>query len=468
MSVLWILTAALMGCLLMFRFADLKVIGPSWARLFLIIGAGSAGGMGLCSCLYFLVGVLAGAPRIAVYLELVCVSALAFEVWRRRRAVLLNPPAAEQQRPMLLILTAGGLVVTLLIAAAVSWTGSSGNPHGNWDAWAIWNLRAKFLASDGGTAARAWSPVLSSTTHPEYPLLVSGFVARCWSYAGQQDPATPALTSYLFFLALILAVTGGVTALRGPTLGLVAGISTATSPALLHEVAAQYADIPLACFMAVAVLFVLLELPALAGIFAGFAAWTKDEGVLFLVILLVSVVVLQRSRKTTLAAVAGAAPLMALVLIFKGILASGNSSLIGSSLPGALQRLLDVSRYGTVLAGFAKELTSGMTEGLYHPFLPMLILAAVLRFDPESRRNARFAGTVAVAMLAGYFGVYIVTSNDVAWQLQTSLTRLLVQLWPLGVIAVFVALRPPESFVIVDTRAIEKAAKKKLARQLAR
>ena len=51
------------------------------------------------------------------------------------------------------------------------------NPQGNWDAWSIWNLRARFLAAGGIVAHRAWSPLLSST-HPEYPLLTSAFVAR--------------------------------------------------------------------------------------------------------------------------------------------------------------------------------------------------------------------------------------------------------------------------------------------------
>lgn len=356
-------------------------------------------------------------------------------------------------------------MLTLLTAAGIAWVGSSGNPNGNWDAWAIWNLRAKFLASDSGSAARAWSPALGSTTHPEYPLLVSGFVARCWNYAGQSDPAAPALTSYLFFVSLVLTIAGGISALRGPTIGLLAGMTAAASPTLLHEVPVQYADIPLACFMAAAVVFALLDFPVMAGVFAGFAAWTKDEGILFLAIFFAAISVLRRSRGTMVAVAAGVAPAIVLVVVFKAFLASGNSSLVGSSLPGALQRLFDFSRYGTVLGAFAKEMTSGMTEGLYHPILPILLLAVVLRFDPESKRNARFTSAVAALMLAGYFAVYMVTANDVNWQLQTSLTRLLVQLWPLLVIAGFVVLRAPESFAIIDTKQAHKLVKKKLARQ---
>jgi hypothetical protein len=71
------------------------------------------------------------------------------------------------------------LVMLLAIATFVMSGFWQTNPHGNWDAWAIWNLRARFLIHGGNVAQRAWSPALISS-HPEYPLLVSGFVARCW------------------------------------------------------------------------------------------------------------------------------------------------------------------------------------------------------------------------------------------------------------------------------------------------
>jgi hypothetical protein len=51
---------------------------------------------------------------------------------------------------------------------------------------------------------------------------------------------------------------------------------------------------------------------------------------------------------------------------------------------------------------------------------------------------------VALALLAGYFGIYAITANDLTWQLQTSLARLLVQVWPLVLLAGFVTLREPQ------------------------
>jgi hypothetical protein len=336
-----------------------------------------------------------------------------------------------------IVVLLGAGIATAAIAAA--W---ESNPQGNWDAWAIWNLRARFLASEPGLAARAWSPLLGPITHPEYPLLVSGLVGRSWAFGRSISTAVPEAASYIFFLALLAMMAGGVAALRGPVLGLLSALALAASPALVHEVPAQYADVPLACYIAGAVVFALLEQPAIAGILAGFALWTKDEGALFLIVFAAALLVFRR-RMFWRAAV-GALPVLALFLLFKEGLARGNaSSLLTASLPGAWQRLNTLSRYGTIAAAFGREFAN-FGVGWYHPLLPLGAASLAFRFDATRRRDAAMAGLVALAMLAGYFGIYAITANDLNWQLQTSLGRLLVQVWPLVLLAGFMTLREPQ------------------------
>ena len=71
-----------------------------------------------------------------------------------------------------------------------------------------------------------------------------------------------------------------------------------------------------------------------------------------------------------------------------------------------------------------------------------------------------YSGFILAALLAGYAGVYLVTANDLTWQLQTSLGRLLVQAWPVLVLAGFVGLRAPEAAAIVKVAHPAKARKK--------
>ena len=84
---------------------------------------------------------------------------------------------------------------------------------------------------------------------------------------------------------------------------------------LAHVVPDQYADIPLACYFAGALILALLDRPVLAGLLAGLAAWTKDEGVLFALVFLVSAALFRRSQVARL--LIGAALGGAVVVFFK-------------------------------------------------------------------------------------------------------------------------------------------------------
>ena len=63
----------------------------------------------------------------------------------------------------------------------------------------------------------------------------------------------------------------------------------ASTGAMVHEVASQYADVPLAAYLSGAVVFLLVDRPLWAGVLAGLAAWTKDEGAMFCALLLVTI-----------------------------------------------------------------------------------------------------------------------------------------------------------------------------------
>jgi hypothetical protein len=57
--------------------------------------------------------------------------------------------------------------------------------------------------------------------------------------------------------------------------------------------------------------------------------------------------------------------------------------------------------------------------------------------DDDSRRAGRAVASLLALMLAGFYAVYVVTPKDLAWQLEFSLDRLLLQLWPSALLAFF-------------------------------
>ena len=413
-----LIITVLLGCALVYRYGGLTGQGPRWAQWLLVAGIGIGIGIGVMGSLFF-------AVRTVPYATLALAALLpGWLAWQIRR---MPKPTAEPGRINGLL--ASGLLVGLAIAIAAMTHAWATNPQGNWDAFSIWNLRAQFFASDE-LYARAWSPMLKFT-HPEYPMLLSSFVAWCWRYSGLPE-SVPIATSLLFFLGLLCAGIGGLTISRSPALGLAYGLVLATSPAFLHEVPAQYADVPLAYFFATAVLMAILNRPLLAGALAGMASFTKNEGAVFFVILLIIVAV---SRRGVVAFLAGSLPFIAMTAVFKFVLATG--------LEGLKMGQPNTAQLSEIIWGFITEFLN-LGSGFYHPLMPVIALAVIWGIDRRYRPESLRTITIAIVMLAVYFGIILFTANDVQWQIGTALTRLYAQIWPTLLLGCILLIKSPE------------------------
>ena len=154
--------------------------------------------------------------------------------------------------------------------------------------------------------------------HPGYGLLIPGAIARAWTLSGTGD--APAAVGIVFTLAVVGLLLGAAGSFRGEASGLVMVIVLLAGEGFVSQAAIEYADIPLSLFILATIsLLALAErhdwhpgVLLLAGLCAGLGAWTKDEGVPFLVLALM--VGAWRVRRKVIAWMfAGAAPLVALV-----------------------------------------------------------------------------------------------------------------------------------------------------------
>ena len=443
MAILVLLLAAAAGCMALAAATDVLGVRRRWAGWLVLLGTGTLIGFGASSLLLtFVCAWLGQTVWIPIGLEVAAIGGAMVAISRRPATASEAPREAMSVPPLYPLILLGALLLTLVLATASFNSVWDSNPQGNWDAWSIWNLRAKFMVGDGAVAPRAWSPRLVET-HPEYPLLLSGLVASAWKASGSVSPAAPIAAGYLFFLSLVSIATGGFTLLRGRTLGLLFGIALMACPAMLHEVAAQYADVPLAAYMLGAALLLLLDRPVLAGMLAGLAAWTKQEGQLFLLIFFVLLLVFRRTQ--VLRALTGAALPLFFVLLFQVFLAPHGAAPV-------LAHLGDVSRYGTIAGAFFRQFWD-LGAGWLHPILSVLVLGLVLRLDRRQNTSVLLVGLSVLGLLAGYFVVYLTSSNDLNWYLSTSLNRLFVQLWPLMLLTAFLALRRPEELATVEIAA---------------
>jgi hypothetical protein len=354
-------------------------------------------------------------------------------------AALILRAARFFERPRALSRTElAAVALAMLAIASAAWSTATlvrAYPVGDWDAWAIWNLRAKFLAADGPALQQAWSQNLRET-HPEYPLLLSASVARLWRYAGSDFTGAPQTIPVLLLFSSVAAGVAATALRRGVLLGALSTVVMLACAPLLAETATQYADVPLAAYFFLAVILFAAGESGLGAFFASLAAWTKDEGIVFAVAFVVAASIWRFRRAHAVAA--SAALVLLLTALFKAVLAersAGAPAVSWTWRDDRVEPIVEAMRHGF----------TGLGEGWQHPTVPIIAMLLLLGVDRDRRRDAAFAALLAATMIVAYFAAYMTTGDDLRWRLSTSVGRLAIQVWPLIGLAGFLALRSPET-----------------------
>ncbi len=450
----WLLLTGLIG------YAAVVVIWPAaprWRSAEGLLRASLALGLGfgLSSVVLFVAIALFGPARIvAPGADLVLLAGLAWAARMRvraKRAALATLPAAPVPERFDRLVLWGMLALT---GIAVLATGAFGleKPHGDWDGWGIYNLTARFIYLGGSAWRHAFTRGLG--IHPDYPLMLPDSAVRGWLYVGHASYLVPVIVSGLFTYAAVGVLIGAVWLLRGRRHGALATVALLGTPYLITSSMSQYADLPLAFFFLGAVAFVALAdrladnaswLLAASGLCAGLAAWTKNEGLLFVLVYLAGLFAIHRrflrdrsDRRALYAVFAGLIPMVLVIAYFKVALAPPNDLVSGQG-AGTMIRLRDLHRYWTILV------SSRMALPVF-PLIPVALFLAIVGVDREAsdRPATGLALWAVVALAAGYFAVYVVTPLYLQSQLNRSLNRLVLQLWPLLLFGVFMWARIPE------------------------
>jgi hypothetical protein len=421
-------------------------------KLCLAPGAGFA----LVSLLYFLWSLIF-SPRqgLAGYLMLESLLLLGLGVYAWRQARPAGPALHLKKHTgiRLLAILAGMVFVLFLLNFLAQWHKLAfEKPFGDWDAWAIWNLRAAFIAS-GDEWLKGFSPVIL-WSHPDYPLLLPLNVARVWALLGERSVLAPVILGLLFQLLLVGLLATSVRLQRGALQGWLAGI-LGIAVIMVSLNFHQYADIPLAYyFLAANVLLFMGDTltgresgPALlAGLMTGAALWTKNEGWALLMAVIAVRLLLDLVSRRPLAQSArgfgffllGLLPLLLATLYFKFSLAPPNDILGNLSIAAIKSKLVEVSRYLTILKAARNQFIH--YGDLILPMLPLLLVYGILvgTSYPKEQRSSILALLLRVATIIGvYFMIYLLTPNNLAWQLNTSLERLITHILPSALFSYF-------------------------------
>lgn len=210
-------------------------------------------GMGFSSTLFFLWLVLLSAhgdflsfilTEISILLVLL---ALLFFVPPRNDSKVYQPISKSFPNPKLYLTLSICFYCTLIFMLISFLLISIIAPHGGWDAFVVWNLKARFLFR--GT--EHWKNVFSnliSWSRPDYPLLLPGIIASTWGYVGKDLTIVPAIVALLFILATLGLLSGSLSMFKSKGQGLLAGLVLLSTQHYILRGADQNADIPLSFF----------------------------------------------------------------------------------------------------------------------------------------------------------------------------------------------------------------------------
>ena len=338
------------------------------------------------------------------------------------------------------------LLLTLALAAA--WHFGQFYPLGGWDAWQVWNIKAKFLFLGGPH----WKNMLQSSlwqTSPHYPLLLPLINVWGWTFQGAAAPLTSFLTAIFFtgltafLLWAMLYSLGG----RG-LISLLPALILLTHPFFITLGTSQYADILFAFYLLASLFFLIKTLQnehagygIIASFFLGMLAFCKPEGTLLALQAFTITVLMraggpgdrERSRMPTWNIwLTSFALAMLPTVIFNAFYSPGNQTFInGLSSP---DHPASFYRFKMIFAFLWVELKSPKWNGIWLFVLAGLILQAPKCFQ---KRMVLMPAILFIYLGSVLFYYFLNTYFKIDWWLQVSLHRILFTLLPVGLLWVF-------------------------------
>jgi hypothetical protein len=440
----------------------------AWLVLTISLGAGI--GLGITSSAIFIWLALLGPPNSFYFTaELVLallLGILAFYRFRNSADTYLKNSIVNDAANGVSLVWLRNIFIFILLISMVSFAIKAGfiNPYGKWDAWAVWNYRARWLFKGGDQWTQAFTYQMVADA-PDYPLLISASVFRMWKLLAKDFIAVPILIAGIFTFGSILLIFSSLAILRGKNQACLAAMFMLITTQFLKVGTYQYSDVPLAFFILSTVILISLkdqyttkswQLSVLVGLAASCAAWTKNEGLLFLVLVIFIRLLGQlrkvdgsKSLKSFFSYILGLAPVLSTLIYFKINFAFENELIGPTNFRKSGAFLFEGDRYLQVLTAFIKKILTFNDKIIW--LLVVYLLISGLDKSGFKKRKMRSHLFLMVFMLVGYFFSYIISPYNLRWHLNSSLYRLIIQLWPAWVFLFFYNVKGPEKSIVAET-----------------
>lgn len=342
-----------------------------------------------------------------------------------------------------LLVASSQILFTLLYGLSV--------PISGWDAWAMWFLKGKIFYLEHGIPVTFLKSTLPM--HPDYPLLVPLSVTWVYTFLGQaNDSLAKILYSFQYFSLIVIfyffvkEFSSKKNADFFTTLFALIPLLIIHSSGLLRTILlgglyssdfVGYADLPLAVYFLAAGGFLALGVLrknagcwVVAAFFAGMAAWTKNEGLNFSLIILALIAFYGvRTRlsswKIWLFIFTGLGFFIVPWLLYKKYLQLGNEYIANLSFAIFKKQLGN-------LKAIASEISRNFfTTELYNLTWWVYLFSQLQHFRRLFHPPVIILNIICWTQLACYILIYLITPHEIMWHLLSSLERLLLHLIPL-------------------------------------
>ncbi|MGD0139341.1 MAG: glycosyltransferase family 39 protein [Tepidisphaeraceae bacterium] len=313
-----------------------------------------------------------------------------------------------------------------------------------WDAFAIWQLKAEVLATlPMHPRPGYFSDVALSYSHLRYPVLAPMVSAGMHAMNGRLDDLGKTI-SLLWYPGMLGAAYCAVRRINGKTAALTATALLACLEPFCRYGGSGTAETAITAFYACSILCLLRwqetgdwGYAILAAIFSAWMAWTKNEGLALAAINAVVMAAMgpRGKRGKSLAAAGMLAAIVAAIylpwIVYTWGLPRTDEDYGGRLNPHEI--LSNLGRLGTILTGMGRELIDWQDWGLL--WVIVLGLAAAERRRFKDRAIATI-GILLILHLLAYVPPLMVTNWKLEELLAVSTDRLMMHVAPVGAILI--------------------------------
>ena len=392
---------------------------------------GTCAGFGIFSILYFILKVF-NIENFGVYVfcEIALMGVLGGIFFAKRQEINLKTDGFKISKPFLFAILLGFLIYMKYFII---------NALGSWDGFRIFGIKARFLYEMSPNWQRVFE-LPHFMMHNDYPFFVPASFARLWHFCGGAVCDAANIFGIICTFSAVFLIYFALKRFKSRKIAALFASILALCPIFLTNGASQAADIPIAFVNLCAGVCLLLffenkniSYVILGTFFAGLSAWTKNEGMMFLLVycaVFCGYFLYKREWKNIFILFASLLPFTALLGFFKHLAHTPNDVILGITTLKTYDHIFEPAKYILIV----KTALFMLFTRFSMLFLLLIPACAGLCVKNEQKAPAALLAGIFALMCCGYFLIYLLSPHDLSWHLDNSLDRIMLQMLPFSIL----------------------------------